>query len=133
MASTRPTYVRHIVLWLTVVAYMITYMDRVVIGSAAPEIRKEFNIDITTMGLIMGSFRLSYSIFQIPAAWLGDVYGPRKALAAIVTLWSFFTSATAMAWNVTSMMIVRFLFGMGEAGAFPIATRSLSRWTHRSF
>jgi MFS family permease len=45
-----------------------------------------------------------------------------------VTWWSLFTSATALAWNAVSMIVVRFLFGMGEAGAFPIATRSLSRW-----
>ena len=124
----RPTRVRHIVLWLTVVAYMITYMDRVVIASALPKIQEEFAIGSVTAGLILGAFRLSYSLFQIPGGWLGDKIGPRRALTMIVTWWSFFTSFTALAWNTTSMIVVRFLFGMGEAGAFPIATRSLSRW-----
>jgi MFS transporter, ACS family, glucarate transporter len=68
------------------------------------------------------------ALFQVPGGWLGDRFGPRRVLAAIVIWWSLFTSATTLAWSAVSMALVRFLFGMGEAGAFPIATRSLSRW-----
>ena len=123
-----PTRVRYIVLSLTVAAYMITYMDRVVISAAVPSIQKEFGFSIVTMGWILSSFQWAYALFQLPGGWLGDRFGPRRALAAIVLWWSLFTSATTLAWNVASMALVRFLFGMGEAGAFPIATRSLSRW-----
>lgn len=126
--AVRPTRVRHVVLGLTVAAYMITYMDRVVISSAVPVIQKELGFSMIAMGWILSSFRWGYALFQIPGGWLGDRIGPRSALALIVTWWSFFTSATALAWNVASMALVRFLFGVGEAGAFPIATRSLSRW-----
>jgi sugar phosphate permease len=80
------------------------------------------------VGWILSSFRWGYALFQIPGGWLGDRIGPRRALALIVTWWSIFTSATALAWSATSMAAFRFLFGIGEAGAFPIATRSLSRW-----
>jgi sugar phosphate permease len=80
------------------------------------------------MGWILGSFRWAYSAFQIPVAWFGDRYGPRRALTVIVLWWSVLTSATTMAWSAGSMIAIRFLFGAGEAGAFPIATRSLSRW-----
>ena len=90
-----PSHVRHVVLGLTVAAYMITYMDRVVISSAVPSIQKEFGFSMVTMGWILGSFRWAYSIFQIPGGWLGDKFGPRRALAAIVTWWSIFCSATA--------------------------------------
>jgi sugar phosphate permease len=124
----RPTRVRHIVLWLTVAAYMITYMDRVVISAAVPVIQKEFGFSLVTMGWILAAFRWGYALFQIPGGWLGDLIGPRRALALIVTWWSLFTSATALAWSAASMAVFRFLFGVGEAGAFPIATRSLSRW-----
>jgi MFS transporter, ACS family, glucarate transporter len=127
-SAMRPTHVRHVVLYLTVAAYMITYMDRVVFSSAAPVMRKELGFDLVTMGWILASFRWAYSLFQIPGGWLGDRIGPRKALSLIVTWWSLFTSFTALAWNAASMLIIRFVFGMGEAGAFPIATRSLSRW-----
>lgn len=128
MQTARPTRVRHVVLWLTVAAYMITYMDRVVISAAVPSIQKEFGFSIVTMGWILGSFRWAYSIFQIPGGWLGDKLGPRKALTWIVVWWSVFCSVTAGMWSASSMIACRFLFGMGEAGAFPIATRSLSRW-----
>jgi len=131
MAATtpvRPTKTRHVVLWLTVVLYLITYMDRVVIGAAAPSIREEFGFSTVTMGWVLGAFSISYALFQIPGGWLGDKIGPRRALTAVVAWWSAFTALTALTWSATSMIICRFLFGMGEAGAFPIATRSLSRW-----
>jgi sugar phosphate permease len=111
-------------------------MDRVVISAAAPSIREEFGFDIATMGGILASFRWGYALFQIPGGWVGDVLGPRKALTVIVLWWSAFTSMTALSWNALSMRVFRFLFGVGEAGAFPIATRSLSRWmlpTERGF
>jgi sugar phosphate permease len=124
----RPTRVRHVVLGLTVAAYMITYMDRVAISSAVPTIRHDLGFDMVTMGWVISSFNWAYAIFQIPGGWLGDRIGPRRALTLIVTWWSIFTSLTAAAWSAVSMAAVRFLFGMGESGAFPIATRSLSRW-----
>jgi sugar phosphate permease len=80
------------------------------------------------MAGIISAFRWGYALFQIPGGWLGDRIGPRRALTIIVTWWSIFTSATAFAWSAGSMLAIRFLFGVGEAGAFPIATRSLSRW-----
>ena len=124
----RPTRTRHIVLWLTVAAYMITYMDRVVISSAVPSIKKDLGLNNETMSWILSSFRWGYALFQIPGGWLGDLIGPRRALTLIVIWWSAFTSITALSFSAWSMAIFRFLFGVGEAGAFPIATRSLSRW-----
>ncbi|MGC4252080.1 MAG: MFS transporter [Sphingobium sp.] len=124
----RPTRVRHKVLWLTVAAYMITYMDRVVISTTAPMIQQEFRFSLVTMGWIFAAFQIAYALFQIPGGWLGDRFGPRRALTGIVLWWSSFTALTTVAWSTSSMIIFRFLFGMGEAGAFPIATRSLSRW-----
>jgi sugar phosphate permease len=126
--STRPTHTRHVILALIVLAYMITYMDRVNIASAVPVIQKDLGFSLVTVGWIFSSFRWGYALFQIPGGWLGDRIGPRRALALIVVWWSLFTSFTALAWNSLSMGLCRFLFGMGEAGAFPIATRSLSRW-----
>jgi sugar phosphate permease len=124
----KPTRTRHIVLWLTVAAYMITYMDRVVISASVPVIQEQFGFSMETMSGILGAFRWGYALFQIPGGWLGDLFGPRLALTVVVLWWSIFTSLTAACWNAVSMVVVRFLFGVGEAGAFPIATRSLSRW-----
>ncbi|MES1975130.1 MAG: MFS transporter [Pseudomonadota bacterium] len=127
-SARRPTRVRHAVLWLTVAAYMITYMDRVVISTAAPSIQKEFGFSAITMGWIFSTFQITYALFQLPGGWLGDRFGPRRALTWIVVWWSSFTALTALTWSAGSMLVCRALFGAGEAGAFPIATRSLSRW-----
>lgn len=124
----RPTHVRHAVLGMTVAIYMITYMDRSVISVATPSIMQELAIPMGTMGVILSLFRWGYALFQVPGGLLGDRIGPRRALSVIVAWWSAFTALTGMAWNAVGMGAVRFLFGIGEAGAFPIATRSLSRW-----
>src|ERR1700746_1399718 len=132
----RPTHTRHIVLALVVGAYMITYMDRVNIASAVPVIQRDLGFSMRPIGWIFSSFRWGYALFQIPGGWLGDRIGGRRALSLVVVWWSVFTSLTAFSWNALSMGLCRFFFGMGEAGAFPIATRSLSRWmlpTERGF
>jgi MFS transporter, ACS family, glucarate transporter len=132
----RPTHVRHIVLGLTVAAYMITYMDRQVLATTRPAIMKELGISLTTMGWVTFAFRMAYALFQVPGGWLGDTIGARRALTMVVSWWSAFTAFTALAWSAASMIVIQVFFGLGEAGAFPIATRSLSRWmrpTERGF
>lgn len=124
------------VLGLTVLAYMITYMDRQVLAVARPVIRDELRISLVMMGWITFAFRMSYALFQIPGGWMGDRIGARRALSLIVTWWSAFTAVTGLAWSAVSMLAIQALFGFGEAGAFPIATRSLARWmrpTERGF
>ena len=136
IAAVRPTRTRHVVLALIVAAYMITYMDRVNLASAVPVIQKDMGLSMVTIGWIFAAFRWGYAFFQIPGGWLGDRIGGRRALALVVVWWSVFTSLTAFAWNAVSLGMCRFLFGVGEAGAFPIATRSLSGWmlpTERGF
>src|SRR6202453_5414350 len=123
----KPTRARHVVLALIVAAYVITYMDRVNIASAMPVIQRDLGLSAVAVGWIFSSFRWGYALFQIPGGWFGDKVGPRRALACIVCWWSLFTSLTALCWSASSIGVCRFLFGVGEAGAFPIATRSLSR------
>jgi MFS family permease len=134
--TTAPTRVRQIVLSLLVLFYGITYMDRVVIAAAAPSIRAEFGMDAITLGFVFSAFTIAYALFQIPGGWMADRFGPRRVLTAIIIYWSAFTMATALAWNSASLIVIRFMFGTGEAGAFPGATRAFSRWlpsTERGF
>jgi MFS family permease len=115
---------------------MLTYMDRVNLASAVPVIQHDLGFSMITIGWIFAAFRWGYAFFQIPGGWLGDRIGGRRALSLVVVWWSAFTSLTALTWNALSMGICRFFFGVGEAGAFPIATRSLSSWmltTERGF
>src|SRR6202000_3280046 len=117
--SARPGYGRWYVLLLISVMYLITYLDRVNISTAAPQISKEFGFDKVTMGVIFSAFVWAYALFQVPGGWLSDRFGARKVLTGVVTYWSIMTAATAAAVGATSFIIVRFLFCIGEAGAFP--------------
>jgi sugar phosphate permease len=128
VSQSAPTRVRYVVLLLTVGAYLITYLDRTLLSAAAPSIQKEFGFSLQTLGWVLASYQFAYALFQIPGGWLGDKFGPRIALTCVVVWWSAFTAFTTLTWSVASLAVVLFLFGIGEAGAFPIATRSLSCW-----
>src|SRR5262245_24192667 len=123
-----PTSARFKVLWLIFILTNITYLDRLCISAAAPAITKTFNFSPTQMGYIFSAFTLAYAAFEIPSGWFGDYFGTRKALARIVLWWSIFTALTSAATGFVSLVFVRFLFGVVEAGAFPNIARSISRW-----
>jgi len=127
-AAQRPTRVRHTVLTLVVMVYFITYLDRVLLSNAMPVIQKQFGFSLGTLGVILGCYNWGYALFQIPGGWFGDRVGPRIALASVVIWWSVFTFITGFSASVTMLMICLFLIGVGEAGAFPISNRALSRW-----
>jgi sugar phosphate permease len=127
-AISRPTRVRYIVLALVVLVYFITYLDRVLLSNALPSIQKEYGFPIETMGLVMSCYSWAYALFQIPGGWFGDRVGPRIALASVVVWWSVFTLLTGLASSLPMLMVCLFLIGVGEAGAFPISNRALSRW-----
>jgi D-galactonate transporter len=122
---------RWYILVLISLMYLITYLDRVNISTAAPVISKEFGFDKITMGVIFSAFGWAYAMLQVPGGWLGDRFGARNVLTVIVSYWSAMTAATAVATGATSFMVLRFLFGMGEAGAFPGATRAMQLWYPR--
>ena len=105
-----------------------TYMDRACIASAADHILRDLSITKETLGLIFSIFAFGYALFQIPSGWIADRFGPRKALTIVVAVWSMFTALTGAARSAIQMLVLRFLFGMGEAGAFPGATQAFFRW-----
>src|SRR6266550_4630031 len=119
---------RHTLLRFAFALSVITFLDRVCIASAATSIREELHLSAVQMGWVFSAFTLAYAFFEIPSGWLGDTIGPRKVLTRIVLWWSAFTMATGIAWNFVSLLTFRFLFGAGEAGAFPNTSRSFSQW-----
>ena len=127
-AKARPSMGRWYILILISLMYLITYLDRVNISTAAPVISKEFGFDKITMGVIFSAFVWAYALFQVPGGWVSDRFGPRKVLTTIVAYWSVMTAATAIATGATSFIVLRFLFGVGEGGAFPGATRAMQMW-----
>jgi MFS family permease len=115
------------VAFLLVLSFL-TYFDRQCIVWVKPEIQKELGIDDQQMGLVLGAFWLAYSLFDIPAGWLGDRYGARLALTRVVLAWSLFTVLTGVATGFVSLITYRFLFGAGEAGAYPNMARVQAAW-----
>jgi MFS family permease len=106
----------------------ITYLDRICISAAAPFIMRDLSLTALEMSVVFSAFTLAYSVFEVPSGWLGDVRGPHRVLTRIVIWWSAFTMLTGLAQGFRSLLVIRFLFGAGEAGAFPNVARSLSRW-----
>src|SRR5262250_3790965 len=127
-ATPAPTRVRHGVLGFTLVLTAIAYLDRVCISTAAPAIKAELQISDVEMGYVFSAFTLAYALFEVPSGWLADRFGARVTLARIVLWWSAMTAATGAAAGFASLLAVRFLFGVGEAGTFPGMARAYSRW-----
>ncbi len=123
-----PVLYRHRVLTLLFLLSMVTYLDRVCIAVAGPEMQKDLGLSASQWGWVVGIFALSYALFEIPSGALGDRIGPRKVLTRIVVWWSMFTSLTGLVSNFYLLLATRFAFGMGEAGAYPNASSSISRW-----
>lgn len=107
---------------------MLLYVDRVCISSAKENIAADLKLTDTEMGWVLSIFALGYAIFQVPSGIMADRFGPRLILSAVVTLWSAFTALTATAQGYVSMLLCRFLFGAGEAGAFPGCARAVYSW-----
>lgn len=107
---------------------LLLYVDRICISVAKEPISEALDLSDKQMGWVLAAFSLGYAFFQTPSGILADRFGPRKVLALIVTLWSAFTALTGAAWNFVSLLIVRFLFGAGEAGAFPGMSRAIYSW-----
>ncbi|MBI1762076.1 MAG: MFS transporter [Acidobacteria bacterium] len=128
MSEPLPTHTRQRVLWLLYALAVITYLDRVCIAAAAPAITAEFGFTPTQMGYVFSAFTVAYAAFEIPSGWLGDRYGTRLALTRIVLWWSLFTALTGAVFGFWSLFAIRFLFGAGEAGAFPNIARSVADW-----
>ncbi len=130
--SESPTRARFTLIRLALALAIITYLDRVVISAAATAIRGDLGLSIEQMAWVFSAFTIAYAAFEIPSGWMGDVMGPRRVLTRIVLWWSAFTAATGFAWNFSSLVTARFLFGLGEAGAFPNTSRSFAKWLPRS-
>jgi MFS family permease len=119
---------RNRVLGLLSLLTVITYLDRVCISVAGPRIQDSLHLSPTQWGWVTGIFSLSYAAFEIPTGLLGDRIGARKVLTRVVLWWSAFTTFTGMAGGYYSMLVTRFLFGAGEAGAFPNISVVIARW-----
>ncbi len=116
------------VVGLLVLLFAITYLDRICISVAGPRMQDDLGIDPIGWGWVTGMFTVAYCLFEIPTGMMGDRLGPRRVLTRIVVWWSAFTALTGAMTSFYPLLLARFLFGAGEAGAFPNASVVVSRW-----
>ena len=119
---------RSILLGLLFVLAWILYLDRAAISTAKDLIAKDLGLSNDAMGVVFGAFALAYALGQIPAGWVADRFGPRMTLTVVVAAWSLFTTMTGFAPEFASLVAIRFLFGLAEAGAFPASARAFYTW-----
>ena len=123
-----PTGTRHGVVAFALAMMAIAYLDRVCISTAAPSIQRDLRLSDGQMGYVFSAFTFAYALFEVPSGWLADRFGARSMLARIVLWWSAMSAATALATGFASLLALRLLFGMGEAGALPSMSRAFARW-----
>jgi len=118
-----------IVLGLLCLMYLITYVDRVNIATAAGSIRTELGLTNTQLGFVLSAFAYPYLLFQVFGGWIGDRFGPRRTLFLCGVIWAAATILTGLAAGLVTLFLVRVLLGVGEGATFPVATRAMQSWT----
>ncbi len=119
---------KNTILTMLVILGMVTFLDRINISVAGSSIMHDLQLSPAEWGWVQSAFILSYGLLQIPMGALGDRFGHRSILALIVLWWSLFTAFTGMAGGLMSLLVIRFMFGIGEAGSSPCSTGVISRW-----
>ena len=119
---------RHRVLVFLFFLTFITYLDRICISLVGVKIKSEFHLTNSQFGWVLASFSLAYALFEIPSGVLGDRIGQKAVLIRIVLWWSVCTILTGLTTGFVSLLIVRFLFGVGESGAYPNSGGVVARW-----
>jgi ACS family glucarate transporter-like MFS transporter len=133
-ADTRggPTEVRRAIVLSGMSLAFLAFVDRAAISEAAPLMMRDLHMNKAQMGYVFSAFGLTYAAFELPAGWLADRIGVRKVLTRVVLCWSAFTAATGLAWSYSSLVIIRLLFGAGEAGCYPALAKAFSIWLPRN-
>lgn len=123
---------KHFILTMLVILGVVTFLDRINISVAGSAIMRDLDLSAAEWGWVQSAFILSYGLMQIPMGAFGDHHGHRKVLALIVLWWSLFTAFTGLAGGLLTMLAIRFMFGMGEAGSSPCSTGVISRWFEKN-
>jgi len=111
---------------LLYIAYCISYIDRAAISLALAQIGKDFNLQAADLGIVISAFFLGYAAMQVPGGWLSDRFGSKYVVIVTIVMWSLFTAFTSIAWSLTSLIAIRFIFGIAEGGFPPASIRGIS-------
>lgn len=123
-----PTRVRYGVLVLSVSMAVILYLDRMAISVAMPAIAEDLSQPIERVADSVAVFFWCYALLQIPAGWLGDRWGGRRALTLYVLAWSLAIAGMGLVTSLAGLVIMRGLLGVGQAGAYATTASFLRRW-----
>ena len=119
---------RFLLIFGTFLLSVLLYIDRVCISAAKEPITGDLGLSDTEFGWALSAFALGYALFQTPSGIMADRFGPRVVLTSVVIFWSLFTGMTGLAIGFGTLLLARFLFGVGEAGAFPSCARAFYSW-----
>jgi ACS family glucarate transporter-like MFS transporter len=119
---------RWIVVSVLFIMSLLIIVDRVAVSAAKADMAAQIGISDLQFGGVFSIFALGYALFQLPSGWLIDRYGPRVFLAIIVAAWSICTALTSFATALVPLLVVRFIFGGFESGAYPAAARASYTW-----
>ena len=111
---------------LLYIAYCISYIDRAAISLALAQIGKDFNLQAADLGIVISAFFLGYAAMQVPGGWLSDRFGSKYVVIVTIVMWSLFTAFTSIAWSLTSLIAIRFIFGIAEGGFPPASIRAIA-------
>ncbi|MBR0973978.1 MFS transporter [Bradyrhizobium japonicum] len=111
---------------LLYIAYCISYVDRAAISLALAQIGKDFNLQAADLGIVISAFFLGYAAMQVPGGWLSDRFGSKYVVIITIVMWSLFTAFTSLAWSLTSLIAIRFIFGIAEGGFPPASIRAIA-------
>lgn len=126
-----PTRQRYVMLSLIATGTLINYLDRTILGVAAPALTKELGINAALMGVIFSAFSWSYAASQVPGGAFLDRFGTRLTYCLSVAFWSFFTLLQAFVHGVGALIGLRLALGVAESPCFPANSRVVATWFPR--
>ena len=116
------------VVLVTMLMAVLLYLDRFCVGFAEAYIREDLNLTHENMSWFLSVFFWSYGLGQVPAGWWSDRYGARAMLTIYILTWSVFTALTGMVHGFEMLIVMRLGCGLGQAGAYPTASSTISKW-----
>ena len=120
--------IRWVIGVLMFLAGMVNYLDRSALGVAAPLIRQDLHLDASQLGIVFSSFSFGYALFCFVGGYASDRFGPRNVMGVSMVAWSIFCGLTAAIWSVSSLLVVRILFGMGEGPIGSTFNKTVRNW-----
>ncbi|MFP3918334.1 MFS transporter [Lysinibacillus telephonicus] len=119
---------KYVIVILLFLGWSIGNFDRFFMNYAILGISKDLQLSTSQTGIVLSSFFAGYALMQIPGGWLADRFGFRKVIITALLAWSIFTIFSGMAWSFASLILIRFLFGLGEGSFFPSASKGIASW-----